>query len=240
MKIKSSLLIFVKVFCVVALVWYLPNKVNENVKVIEASTIKEDTQATTTKVTKEKKIYIYNTHQGEGYDSYNVLEGSSYLKECLSQKGYQCDVEANNFEQYKDAHNISYDKSYTVSKMYVEQQVAASGGYDLIIDFHRDSIDKSLSTLSTNQNAYAKLMFVAGKSSGKFDAVNQLSKELSDRINGIVPGLSRGVYLKQSHYNQGISDNMVLIEVGAQSNTKDEVMKSVEVLAQVIDEYLSK
>ena len=34
-------------------------------------------------------------------------------------------------------------------------------------------------------------MFVVGKSSGKFDAVNQLSQQLSDIVNTIVPNKSR-------------------------------------------------
>ena len=108
----------------------------------------------------------------------------------------------------------------------------------VVIDFHRDSISKELSTISHDGKSYAKIMFVVGKSSGKFDAVNQLSQKLSDLANATVPKISRGVYVKKSHYNQGISDNMVLIEVGAQSNTKEEVQATVEIIAKAIGEYL--
>ena len=160
------------------------------------------------------------------------------LKDCLNNKGYQCDVEGNDFEGYKAVHKIAYNKSYTVSKMYLEESLKLSGGYDLIIDFHRDSISKELSTISHDGKSYAKIMFVVGKSSGKFDAVNQLSQKLSDLANATVPKISRGVYVKKSHYNQGISDNMVLIEVGAQSNTKEEVQATVEIIAKAIGEYL--
>lgn len=59
-----------------------------------------------------------------------------------------------------------------------------------------------------------------------------------DIVNTIVPKISRGVYVKQSHYNQGTSDNMVLIEVGAQSNTKEEIQATVEVIASAIGKYL--
>ena len=107
-----------------------------------------------------------------------------------------------------------------------------------MIDFHRDSISKELSTITHENKNYAKIMFVVGKSSGKFDAVNQLSQSLSDIANGMVPKISRGVYVKSSHYNQGTTDNMVLIEVGAQSNTKEEVQATVDVIARTIGEYL--
>lgn len=239
---KGTFLIILKTAVVIALIWYLPTKVQENGQYIEASTIKQPTPVDTnmTNATSNgKKVHIYNTHQGEEYVSYNVVDGANYLKACLETKGYQCDVEGNNFEQYKNVHNISYDKSYSVSKMYLEQSITTNGNYDLIIDFHRDSIDKQLSTINYNNKNYAKVMFVVGKSSGKFETVNQMSEALSTKANEVIPKISRGVYVKQSHYNQGISNNMVLIEVGAQSNSKDEIMNTVEVLASVIDGYLA-
>lgn len=248
MRLKNTFLILLKLAVIVGLIVYLPTKVSgSNAQVINAINNEQNnpttpvaTNPTNTSFvpTKDKKIHIYNTHQGEEYDGFNVVEGANYLKDCLNNKGYQCDVEENDFEGYKAVHKIAYNKSYTVSKMYLEESLKLSGGYDLIIDFHRDSISKELSTISHDGKSYAKIMFVVGKSSGKFDAVNQLSQKLSDLANATVPKISRGVYVKKSHYNQGISDNMVLIEVGAQSNTKEEVQATVEIIAKAIGEYL--
>lgn len=244
MRLKNTFLILLKLVVIVGLIVYLPSKVSSPSKaqVINAidnsNQVKASYQNMESKVVKDKKIHIYNTHQGEEYDGYNVVLGANYLKDCLSSQGYQCDVESNDFEGYKAVHNIAYNKSYSVSKMYLEQSIQSNGGYDLIIDFHRDSISKELSTINHNGKSYAKIMFVVGKSSGKFDAVNQLSQQLSDIANTIVPKISRGVYVKQSHYNQGTSDNMVLIEVGAQSNTKEEIQATVEVIASAIGKYL--
>lgn len=244
MRLKNIFLIFLKLVVIIGLIVYLPNKVTtpSSAQVINAinnsTPVASNYQNMNYQITKDKKIHIYNTHQSEEYDGYNVILGANYLKDCLNSQGYQCDVEGNDFEGYKAIHNIAYNKSYTVSKMYLEQSLQSSGGYDLIIDFHRDSISKELSTITYNGKAYAKIMFVVGKSSGKFDAVNQLSQQLSDLANTIVPKISRGVYVKQSHYNQGTSDNMVLIEVGAQSNTKEEIEATVEVVASAIGKYL--
>ena len=244
MRLKNTFLILLKLVVIVGLIVYLPSKVSSPSKAQVINAIDNSNQVTASyqnmesKVVKDKKIHIYNTHQGEVYDGYNVVLGANYLKDCLSSQGYQCDVESNDFEGYKAVHNIAYNKSYSVSKMYLEQSIQSNGGYDLIIDFHRDSISKELSTINHNGKSYAKIMFVVGKSSGKFDAVNQLSQQLSDIANSIVPKISRGVYVKQSHYNQGTSDNMVLIEVGAQSNTKEEIQATVEVIASAIGKYL--
>ncbi|MFV0395167.1 MAG: stage II sporulation protein P [Coprobacillaceae bacterium] len=238
MKVKSNLLILCKIVVVFTLVWYLPTKVVDGVNIINARAQGDEETPVATPVSKDKKIHIYNTHQSEEYADYNVIEGANYLKDCLNNIGYACNVEGNNFEQYKSVNNIAYNQSYTVSKMYLEQSLASEGPYDMIIDFHRDSVAKDLSTLIHENVSYVKVMFVVGETSGKYESVNQTSEDLSARLNEKVPGISRGVYVKQSHYNQGISDNMVLIEVGAHENTKEEVMHTVELLSQVINEYL--
>ena len=248
MRLKNTFLILLKLAVIVGLIVYLPSKVStsSNAQIINAinpnpddsTPVATNPQNTSFPITKDKKIHIYNTHQGEEYDGYNVVLGANYLKDCVNSQGYQCDVEGNDFEGYKAVHNIAYKNSYSVSKMYLEQSLQNNGGYDLIIDFHRDSISKELSTINHNGKSYAKIMFVVGKSSGKFDAVNQLSQKLSDIANRTVPKISRGVYVKNSHYNQGISDNMVLIEVGAQSNTKEEIQATVEIIAKAIGDYL--
>lgn len=246
MRLKNGILIMMKLALIIGLIVYLPTKVtNYNAQVINAiddsndtTTLTGNSQSSQTAITKDKKIHIYNTHQSEEYAGYDVVSGANYLQQCLNNLGYGCDVEGNDFENYKAVHNIAYNKSYTVSKMYLEESLKLSGGYDLVVDFHRDSISKELSTITHENKKYAKIMFVVGKSSGKFDAVNQLSQNLSDIANSIVPKISRGVYVKSSHYNQGTTDNMVLIEVGAQSNTKEEVQATVEVIAKTIGEYL--
>ena len=243
MKLKSNVIITCKLIIVCALIWYLPTRVVSSVHIIDGfaqgKEAQPDTPVKPMAATKNKNIHIYNTHQAEEYQGFNVVEGAHYLKDSLMKRGYSCDVEGNNFEQYKNVHKIDYSQSYVVSKMYLEKALSSGGPYDLIIDMHRDSIDRGLSTLTYNNVSYAKMMFVAGESSGKFDAVNRTSKDIATRLQAKVPGISRGVYPKKSHYNQGMSDHMVLIEIGGHQNNKQEIMASLDVLCQVIDEYLS-
>lgn len=198
---------------------------------------------TTTEVKKQsngKSVHIYNTHQGEKYATNSVKEGSKYLMQLLQQRGYDVDYETTDFELYKTKNNINYKYSYTVSKKYLSTAVKKHGTYDLVIDFHRDSIPKSLSTLTYKDKKYAKLMFVVGKGSTNYTNVKKMSTELSNKINNKIPQLSRGIYIKQSHYNQGVTKNMVLIEVGANENTYQEVQNSLNILSLAIDEYLSQ
>lgn len=236
--VNNNMKIVLKVLLVIVILFNLPlQKVySEQVENVVSS-------ITTTDVKKQsngKSIHIYNTHQGEKYATKSVKEGSKYLMQLLKQRGYDVDYETTDFELYKVKNNINYKYSYNVSRKYLNTAVKKHGTYDLVIDFHRDSIKKSLSTLTYKNKSYAKLMFVVGKGSTNYPQVKKMSSELSSQINKKIPQLCRGVYLKQSHYNQGTTKNMVLIEVGANENTYQEIQNSLNILALVIDEYLSQ
>lgn len=229
--------ILIKVIIVIVILLNLPfQKVySENIENVVSS-------LTTTDVKKQsngKSIYIYNTHQGEKYATNSVKEGSRYLMQLLQNRGYDVDYETTDFELYKIKNHINYAYSYTVSKKYLNNALKDHGNYDLVIDFHRDSVKKSLTTITVDNKDYAKLMFVVGKGSDNYPEVKKSCEKMSNMLNQKIPKISRGVMLKQSHYNQGVTKNMVLIEVGANENTYEEIQNSLNILALVIDEYLS-
>lgn len=234
---NNNLKIILKVIIVIVILINLPFQ-----KIYSESIENVVSSLTTTDVKKSsngKSIYIYNTHQGEKYATNSVKEGSKYLMQLLQQRGYEVNYETSDFELYKTQNHINYAYSYTVSAKYLKNEINEHGNYDLVIDFHRDSIEKSLSTIQVDGKSYAKLMFVVGKGSQNYSEVNKCCEKLTSMLNQKIPNLCRGVYLKQSDYNQGITKNMVLIEVGANENTYEEVQNSLNILALVIDEYLS-
>ena len=56
-------------------------------------------------------------------DYLEVLLGAIFI-------GVFCDVEQNDFENYKNIHRIAYNQSYVVSKMYLENSLRENGQYD--------------------------------------------------------------------------------------------------------------
>lgn len=235
---NNNMKIVIKIVIVVVILFHLPLQ-----KVYSEQIENVMSTLTSTNVKKQsngKSIHIYNTHQGEKYATKSVKEGSRYLMQLLQQRGYDVDYETSDFELYKMKNNINYKYSYTVSKKYLNTALKNHGQYDMVIDFHRDSVKKSLTTVYCDNKPYAKLMFVVGKSSGNYPNVKKMSQDLSNKLNQKIPSLSRGVYVKQSHYNQGTTKNMLLIEVGANENTYQEIQNSLNILAMVIDEYLSR
>lgn len=237
---NNNIKIALKIGVIVAILMHLPLQriYSEGVENV-VSTMTTEVKNENVSTSNGKSIYIYNTHQSEKYASQSVVEGSRYLMQLLENRGYQVNYETTDFELYKMQHKINYRDSYVVSKKYLNNALKQNEQYDLIIDFHRDSIKKSLSTITYDQKDYAKLMFVVGKSSGNYQNVKTMCQKISDQLNDLIPHISRGIMTKQNHYNQGTADRMVLIEVGANENTYQEVQNSLNILALAIDKYLS-
>ena len=62
--------------------------------------------------------------------------------------------------------------------------------------------------------------------------------------NKYYPGLSRGIYKKEGAgvngiYNQDISSNVILIELGGAYNNIDEVLNTTEAISKVLYHYIN-
>lgn len=225
---------------------YTQKLIKNTTKVNAHETDKTEVNALENKLTQlnqdqgnSKKIYIYSTHQQEEYVGGNVKEGSRYLAKVLENMGYQVIVEENDFEAYGASKGLNYNKLYNVSNTFLTEAIVKHGGFDLIIDFHRDSVGTNVSRLMVNNKSYAKMMFVIGKLSENVESVRNTSQALSTLIESYVPGISRGIMERESYYNQFVAKKMLLIEVGGVENEFSEIKYSLEILALAINDYLS-
>ena len=111
------------------------------------------------------------------------------------------------------------------------------------IDIHRDSITKNYSTVLINNKNYAKVLFVIGKDHNAWQQNNNLASILNNLINKYYPGLSRGIIQKEGRgvngiYNQDISPNCILIEVGGVDNTIEEVNNTMLALSDILTKHI--
>lgn len=68
---------------------------------------------------------------------------------------------------------------------------------------------------------------------------------MSSKLNEMIPGISRGVIGKKGYhvdgiYNQDLSKNMILIELGGIENTQDEINRTISVLSRAISIVLQE
>ena len=189
--------------------------------------------------TKKKRIYIYSTHQKEAYkDKSNVKEASIVLKDKLIEYGYDVIVENRDFPKLLNDLGYDYSQSYLISRSAIQDALIKHEGFDLIIDFHRDSIPRNTATIQSNDKVYAKMMVVLGGLSSHFDANYKLAKTLSDKSNQLEKGIMKNILVREDYYNQDLSKNMLLIEVGSDENYYSEVLNSIEILSKAIYEIV--
>lgn len=200
------------------------------------------------------RVYIYNSHQNETYSNKNfeiynitpnVMMASYLLKEKLNKLGIGAIAEDADLISFLNANGWDHNASYRASRFFVIDALNKHPNLDLIIDLHRDALTKEQSTVVINDKNYAKILFVMGTENEYTKKNNDLARSLNDSIKEKYPGLSRGILKRdglteKGAYNQDLNSNMILLEVGAQHNTIEEVLNTIDALAMVIAEYLEK
>lgn len=199
----------------------------------------------------EPKVYIYNTHQLESYDNTdynditpNVLMASYLLKEELNKAGIPTIVESSNITEYIKQNNLKYYQSYDASRYYAEKAIKDNQNLDLVIDLHRDAVEKNASTVTISDKEYAKLLFVIGMEHENYESNLEVATAINNIIKEKYPTLTRGIITKSGKnvngiYNQDLNPNSILIECGGYKNSFSEVVNTINLLSQIIKEYLN-
>ncbi len=197
-------------------------------------------------------IYIYNSHQLENYDNTNleiygitpnVLMASYILKEKLNSKGISTIVETTNLTDFLNVNGWDYTSSYKASRLLLLNSKSKYNTLKYFIDIHRDSVSKSISTVTINNKNYAKILFVVGLEHNNYQTNLDNMSKINMLSEKYYPGLSRGIYKKSGPgvngiYNQDIDSNVILIEVGSVENNIEEVFNTIEALSNILYYYI--
>lgn len=202
----------------------------------------------------EPLIYIYNTHDEEAYynsylNPYNIVPdvklASYYFQERLKDLGIESVVEKRKIKDVLDKNGWNYRYSYNASRVYLEEVSKNNPSIEYFIDLHRDSVGKDKTTTTINGKSYARVMFLVGLEHENYQKNLDLATRLDELIRQFDSTLSRGIYQKEGPgvngiYNQDFSSKAILIEVGGQYNTIEEVANTIEVIAKVLKDYLGE
>ena len=230
------------------------SKNKDDVKEESVVVSKDKNEEKNEKVSDEPLIYIYNSHQKEEYskeymEDYNVQPNvflaSHIMQEKLNNKGIKTIVMEDDITAYLDNNKLDYSKSYQASRFYLKPALDKYPTVKLFIDLHRDSTPKDVSTTTIDSKNYAKVMFVIGKEYDTYESNLAVASSINDRITSKYPTLSRGVLQKEGYgvngvYNQDLKDNIILIELGGDKNNLEEVTNTIDVLVEIIGEYINE
>lgn len=199
-------------------------------------------------------VYIYNSHQLENYNNENlsiygitpnVLMASYLLKEKLNNAGISTIVEDTNLTEFLTLNNWDYSSSYKASRIFMLDKQNTYPSIKYYIDIHRDSVNKKLTTVNLFNKDYARIMFVVGLEHANYEKNLNTANEVNRLFEEKYPGLSRGIYKKEGAgvngiYNQDISENVMLIELGGVDNNIDEVMNTINAITDVLSTYIGE
>jgi len=201
------------------------------------------------------EVLIYHSHTTEAYltsekdttkttfnkdESRNVCAVGDVMEKELEEK-YGISVIHD-----KTLHNVGdYNASYKKSGVTLDKYLKEYGDFKLIIDLHRDSVDKkSAVTTKINGENVAQIMFVVADQNPKYAKQEKLINSMIGISNKLYPTLLRKLKVTVNHwgvgfYNQNRSDNAILIEVGTYTNTIDEAKNTGKYLSRIIAEQLN-
>lgn len=199
-------------------------------------------------------VYIYNSHQGENYsmkylEDYNivpnVLMAANMLKDKLENNNIKTIVEESDILEYMKKNNLNHAGSYIASRVFLEKAINKYSSAKLFIDLHRDAATHKATYTEINGKDYAKVLFVIGLENPSYEENLEVTTAINNIILEKYPSLTRGIMKKKGYgvngiYNQDLNSNVILLEVGGNENNIDEINNTLDIIAEVIGEYLNE
>lgn len=195
------------------------------------------------------QILIYHTHSQEGFadsipgdDATTIMGAGAKLANVLQEQyGFQVIHHTGQYDV--EARDYAYSKAEPA----LEQILVENPSIEVIIDLHRDEVaaDRKL-VIDLNGRPTAMFMFFNGLSRTRqrgdieylynpyIDDNLAFSFQMQIASNEYYPGITRKIYLKGYRYNMHYRPKSLLIELGAQTNTVEEIMNACDPLAHVI------
>lgn len=194
------------------------------------------------------QILIYHTHASEAFadsvegDPSTTIVGAGEKLAGLLQDEYGFRV-----LHHTGVYDRERDGAYDASLPALEEILAENPTIEVVIDLHRDAVsgDRKL-VMDLQGRPTARFMFFNGLSySRKNGEISYLenpyiqenlafSFQVQVAANEYYPGIARKIYLKAYRYNMHLKQKSMLIELGAQNNTVEEIMNACDPLAHIL------
>ena len=201
----------------------------------------------------QPQILIYHTHSQEGFadsvegdESTTIIGAGERLAELLEGYGYQVIHHTGKYDVK------TRDSAYSKALPEVLKMLEDNPSIEVVIDLHRDAMDEEIRLVTDlDGRPTAKFMFFNGISrttkNGKIDYLYNKNLETNLafsfqakwKAEEYYPGLTRRNYINAYRYNMHVCPKTMLVELGAQNNTVEEVLNACEPLAHILHMVLS-
>jgi len=210
------------------------------------------------------QVLIYHTHSREAYEQdpedpyqmeepwrcddpdYTVERVGQELSELLNQKGIPTFHDTTEHEQG------DFGTSYTRSLKTLKKDMEQYPSLKVFIDLHRNGYDdappaEKEETVTINGEKAARFFVLIGTGEGYTTSFKdkpdweenfKLAKQITAASDQLYPGLAKKVCIRSGRYNQHVSTNAILIEVGSNYTTMKEALVTARLLSDILAEVL--
>ncbi len=200
------------------------------------------------------QILIYHTHASEAYaDSVEGDYSTTVVGVGERLAAILRDTYGYNVIHETGVYDIPRDDAYAKTPPVLENILNQNPSIDVIIDVHRDGVQSEEVKLvkEINGKQMAQFMFVNGLSytnyNGDIDNLYNPYKadnlafafQLQLKATQYYNGLARKIYLKPYRFNLQYRPKSLLLEVGAQTNTLQEALNTMEPVAEILNKVLT-
>ena len=145
----------------------------------------------------------------------------------------------------------SYNESYSRAAKTINGYLKKYPSIKIVIDMHRDAIssgdtDKVKLTTEIAGKKAAQVMLVMGSQSGSVKNFPnwkenlKLAVRLQEKLESMYPSLARSISLMPKNYNESLTLGSILVEMGTDGNSLEEVKYSAELLSNALIALLTE
>lgn len=187
-----------------------------------------------------KLIAMYVTHSDESYvpsDGTQSIEGQGGIydvarsfRDALQQKGIDVILDESTHLPHDSG---AYRRSRRTAERLLQKRP------DAIIDIHRDGIpDPEQYKTTVHGENMSQVRLLVGRSNQNSDVNRAFAKQIKAVADKKYPGLIKDIFIGKGNYNQDLSPNAILLEFGTHTISKERVLSSTDVMADVVSTTL--
>lgn len=210
------------------------------------------------KTSEEPQILIYHTHTTESFETEEKSSWDSAFPCKTTEQELNITAVGDSICKQLDKAGIgyvhdrvvhdypSYDAAYDSSRESVQALLEEYPSIKIVLDVHRDGIQREDGTrlapmCEVNGRKAAQIMIISGCDDGEMGMPNYIQNfhfacTLQSALETDWPGLTRPILFDYRHYNQDLTNGSLLIEVGSQANTIEQVKFSGELIGKTLAE----
>ena len=206
------------------------------------------------KTDKGPLILIYHTHASEafidskpGVQADTVVGPGNYLTQLLEANGYRVYHDTTAYDRLPNGED-NRDYAYSTARPSIEKILEENPTIQVVIDLHRDSGAKRVTTINGKDTAQIMLFNglcrntngpIASLSNDYLQANLAMSLQTALMGRKLYSGFVHKNYLKNYRYNMHLMERYLLIELGTDQNTVMEAYNAMEPLATILNQILT-